>query len=165
MVLCDHKFPREWTWPQPGSNPRHLGTGESYHNVRDLLAQPSRSLTYNNSRPSLKPNCPDLAYQILLVLMESHMHSVHGFHLSKLNFNQINSLKLMLLTMFGINWSSHSKLQSYTSDSQQKRHSAGTQRLSSSFFSTSATIHKKIRKQSNASPLYNSAIKSPLSPI
>ena len=148
-----------------GSNPRHLGTGESYHNVRDLLGQPSRSLTYNNSRPSLKPNCPDLAYQILLVLMESHMHSVHGFHLSKLNFNQINSLKLMLLTMFGINWSSHSKLQSYTSDSQQKRHSAGTQRLSSSFFSTSATIHKKIRKQSNASPLYNSAIKSPLSPI
>ena len=120
---------------------------------------------YNNSRPSLKPNYPDLIYQTPLILMESHTHSVYSFYLSKPNFDQTKSLKLMLLTIFRINWSSHSKLQSYISDSLQKRHSAGTQRLSSSFSSASVIIHEKTRKQSNVSPPYNSMIRSPLLPI
>ena len=115
---------------------------------------------YDNSRPSLIPNQPDPGYQTLHVLMGSHTPCIHGFHLSKPNFDQTSSLELMLLTMFGINWNSHSKLQSYTFDSQQKKCSAGTQRLSSPFSSASVTIHRKTRKQFNASPLYNSAMRS-----
>ena len=115
---------------------------------------------YNNSRPSLIPDQPDPGYQTLHILMGSHTPCIHGFHLSKPNFDQTSSLELMLLTMFGIDWNSHSKLQSYTFNSQQKKCSAGTQRLSSPFSSASVTIHGKTRKQFNASPPYDSVMRS-----
>lgn len=120
---------------------------------------------YNNSRLSLKSGHSDLIYQISLILMKSHTHFIHDFHLFKQNSDLISSLKLMLLIMFEIDWNNHNKLQFFISGSQQRKHNPETQRLSSLFFSVSITTHEEIKKQFNVSSLYNSMMRRLLSLI
>jgi uncharacterized protein YqgQ len=105
-----------------------------------------------------KPSLPFLVLASLTLLASTAnlIHFVHGYHQFEPSSDQVILQELMRSITYGIVSSSHSRHLFYIYDSQRRLARLGILRY---FFNSSyayAIIHESIKRQFNASPLFDS---------